>query len=165
MSPSENASVYTDKSPTNYITRLFEFDAGHRVYGHRGKCQHFHGHRYKLEVSICSPGLDDLGMVLDFGLLKDIVDKIISRYDHNMIVYDKDPIAQCEEFWKLHNKKPVIITLNPTVENIIKVLASEIIEGLKEDQKNSSQLISLMYLKLNETPNCYAEWFDPEFYN
>ena len=58
------------------ITRKIEFDAAHRVMEHEHKCKNMHGHRYVLEVEVeMKNKLDDLGRVIDFGLLKDIINK------------------------------------------------------------------------------------------
>ena len=42
------------------------------------KCHNLHGHNYKIEVEIEGERLDEHGMLVDFGLLADIV----KRYDH-----------------------------------------------------------------------------------
>lgn len=49
------------------VTRVLEFDAGHRVVNHESKCATLHGHRYKVEIVAAAPGLDSLGRVIDFG--------------------------------------------------------------------------------------------------
>ena len=52
------------------ITKKLEFDYGHRVLGHEGKCRHLHGHRGVAEVTVYAPSLDNLGRVVDFGAIK-----------------------------------------------------------------------------------------------
>ena len=54
-------------------SRKIDFDAGHRVIGHKNKCQYLHGHRYTLEITATALELDELGMVVDFGVLKKIM--------------------------------------------------------------------------------------------
>ena len=51
-------------------SRKIDFDAGHRVIGHKNKCQYLHGHRYSLEITATALELDELGMVADFVVLK-----------------------------------------------------------------------------------------------
>ena len=78
------------------ITKIFRFEASHQLPLHSGKCKNFHGHSYKLEVTIGSKQLDEKGMVMDFGDLKKIVDqKIISKLDHQHLnnFYD-NPTAE-----------------------------------------------------------------------
>ncbi len=54
------------------VLKEFEFDAAHYLPSYNGKCEHLHGHTYKLVVKV--DGRPDMeGMVLDFSLLKKIV--------------------------------------------------------------------------------------------
>ena len=53
-------------------SRKIDFDAGHRVIGHKNKCKYLHGHRYTLEITAAALELDEIGMVADFGFLKKI---------------------------------------------------------------------------------------------
>ena len=51
------------------VLKEFEFDAAHYLPSYNGKCEHLHGHTYKLVVKV--DGRPDMeGMVLDFSLLK-----------------------------------------------------------------------------------------------
>ena len=64
------------------ITRYIQWDMGHRIPNHQGKCKNPHGHRYKLEVRISgpinsSPGSSSEGMILDFGHVDHILKKNI----------------------------------------------------------------------------------------
>lgn len=53
------------------VTRLFQFDAAHRLEDYVGKCNNLHGHTYKLELTV--RGVPDArGIVVDFGDLKRI---------------------------------------------------------------------------------------------
>lgn len=99
-------------------TRRIEFDAGHRVIGHKNKCKYLHGHRYVLEITAKSANLDELGMVVDFGELKEIIKSWIDHYlDHNTIlsVHDK----KLGDFVSAHTgQKVYFLNDNPTAENI-----------------------------------------------
>ena len=64
------------------ITKVIEWDMGHRIPRHNGMCRTPHGHRYRLEVTITSDNLGDKGtsqegMVLDF---KDIKRTITEKF-------------------------------------------------------------------------------------
>ncbi|GAA2215791.1 hypothetical protein GCM10009850_112590 [Nonomuraea monospora] len=50
-----------------------EFSAGHRLIGYGGKCASPHGHTYKAELLLSGTALDSLGMIRDFGDLKNIL--------------------------------------------------------------------------------------------
>ena len=76
-------------------TKKIEFQAGHRITQHGGKCRKLHGHRYIAEVSFASETLDSMGMVVDFDVIKSTVSEwIMSNWDHNLILYEKDRVAR-----------------------------------------------------------------------
>ena len=63
----------------------FEFDAAHYLPEYNGKCEHLHGHTYKLVVKVEGTP-DKEGMVIDFLKLKEIVkEKAVSKLDHSCI--------------------------------------------------------------------------------
>lgn len=53
------------------VTRIFTFDAAHRLEDYVGKCNFLHGHTYKLELTVRGTP-DHRGIVCDFGDLKEI---------------------------------------------------------------------------------------------
>ena len=61
------------------ITKQFNFETGHALYGYDGKCKNVHGHSYNIEITVGSNVLDDLGMVVDFGVLKKICEDWIKE--------------------------------------------------------------------------------------
>ena len=67
------------------VLKEFEFDAAHYLPSYNGKCEHLHGHTYKLVVKV--DGRPDMeGMVLDFSLLKKIVQtKVLRKLDRKLL--------------------------------------------------------------------------------
>ena len=60
------------------ITKQFNFETGHALYGYDGKCKNVHGHSYKLSVTVIGKPITDTsnvkyGIVIDFGDLKKII--------------------------------------------------------------------------------------------
>ena len=55
------------------VTREIRFCYGHRLLGHAGKCRFLHGHNGRAVVVLESAATDALGMVVDFGAVKDEV--------------------------------------------------------------------------------------------
>ena len=51
-------------------SRRLEWDAIHRIPLHESKCKAFHGHRYAAEVTCVKDGLDNVGRVVDFSVIK-----------------------------------------------------------------------------------------------
>ena len=148
------------------VTRRFEFDAGHRLLNHEGKCKHLHGHRYVADVTVAATELDSVGRVIDFGSLKQLIGGWIdAQWDHNMILHQDDPLAKMwsglvavqeqirsitkpiEEIFQ--GRAPYTMPFNPTAENIAKCLYKVAIELVKEP-------IIVVNVKVWETPNCSA---------
>lgn len=77
------------------VGRTFYFDAAHRLPQYKGECEQFHGHTYRLDVTVDGAVGKD-GMVLDFSELGDVVEKnVIEKLDHqdlNSII--KNPTAE-----------------------------------------------------------------------
>ncbi|MBN1280189.1 MAG: 6-carboxytetrahydropterin synthase QueD [Candidatus Thermoplasmatota archaeon] len=67
------------------VCREFTFDAAHFIPQHPGSCKHPHGHTYKLEVVLDGEVKTD-GMVVDFGVMKDIVHAaVLEKLDHRSL--------------------------------------------------------------------------------
>ncbi len=135
------------------ITRRLEFDAGHRVLGHEGKCRHIHGHRYAAEITIQGPGLDSLGRVIDFGVVKAVVgDWIDKHWDHNLLLNSKDPLL----FGPLDEERvPYLFGGNPTAENMARELWQVATNLLASN-------LQVIRVRIYETPSCYADFIpDP----
>jgi len=57
------------------ITKQFNFETGHALYGYDGKCKNIHGHSYKLLVTVIGTPITDTShyqptsenMVIDFA--------------------------------------------------------------------------------------------------
>ncbi len=133
-------------------TRKIEFDAGHRVVGHQNKCKFLHGHRYVLEVTAESETTDNLGMVVDFGQMKLIIQKWINEnFDHSLILHRQDKeIGDKISDWT--GQKIYYMDNNPTAENIALHLKLVILPKLF-----TSSFFVIIKLKLFETPNCFVE--------
>lgn len=139
------------------ITRRVEFDAGHRVLGHEGKCKNLHGHRYVVEVTCVAEELDHLGRVIDFGVVKEKIGGWIeSKLDHNMILNPADPLLRVKKaIVPMIGREPCIMPTqfpNPTAENIAKLIWVHSYELLKGSN------VELRRVVVWETPNCRASF-------
>ena len=117
------------------VTKIFKFEAAHWLPYYDGACRKLHGHSYKLEVTVTgsqktSTENPQCGMIIDFSILKSIVDeKIINKVDHSNLndLFD-----------------------NPTAENMVLEFADTIEKALPIG-------IKLYSMKLWETDSSYAE--------
>ncbi len=113
-------------------TKVFKWEGAHQLKdSHDEGCQRIHGHSYKMEVTVCSTeGVNEMGMVVDFKILKEIVEPIIKQFDHTFIT--------AESFGS-----------NPTAENMALYVMSEVGQALK--------VFSGLYcskIRIWETDNC-----------
>jgi 6-pyruvoyltetrahydropterin/6-carboxytetrahydropterin synthase len=93
---------------------------GHRLMDYDGKCAHPHGHNGVVEVELASETLDPLGMVYDFGEVKDRLKDFIDReLDHRMLLREDDPLVEALE--RL-GERSFVMKENPTAENIARVI-------------------------------------------
>ena len=67
------------------IFKDFPFSAAHAIRGHTRGCQNLHGHNYRVRVHLRAERLDELGMVLDFADLKEMMREIVGPFDHRVI--------------------------------------------------------------------------------
>jgi 6-pyruvoyltetrahydropterin/6-carboxytetrahydropterin synthase len=135
-------------------TRYHDFSAGHRVVGHESKCQHLHGHNYRVHFEIAqdSEELDNLGRVMDFGAIKThLCEWIEENWDHKFLLYINDPL------WKglvdLVPSDIVLLKFNPTAENIAKHLVEVV--GPEQLKGTGCRLIKCI---VEETRKCSASY-------
>lgn len=85
------------------VTVQDTFSSGHYLRDYYGKCENPHGHNYRVLITLVGEHLESNGLLLDFKLLKRILQPTIHYLDHNMI-NDLEPFT----------------ILNPSAENIAK---------------------------------------------
>ena len=68
------------------ISKRFKFSAAHILPRHPGKCQRLHGHNYVAQVFARGTQLDDQGMVMDFGKIKESMEALIGTWDHRFLI-------------------------------------------------------------------------------
>lgn len=146
-----------------YVTRDLEFDAGHRVLGHESKCAHLHGHRYKIEITVCGPELDPLGRVVDFSVLKTIVGGWIdANWDHNMILNEEDPLLHTtsDEDGESHYAARALCGRNPYVMSNKRNTTAEWLAVELCDMVGPllPKLMHISQVVVHETPNCRATY-------
>jgi 6-pyruvoyltetrahydropterin/6-carboxytetrahydropterin synthase len=61
------------------------FAAAHQLKMVAKKCENLHGHNWKIEVCVAGETLNNAGVLVDFGELKQNVSEIMTRLDHNFL--------------------------------------------------------------------------------
>ena len=140
------------------LTKEFSFEAAHSLEGYDGACREIHGHSYRLFVTIKGePSCDECdpkqGMVMDFGLLKSIVnEQIVSRLDHAFIMRHSQQGEELRDVLSPYYHNIVLVDYQPTCENMLADFAERLLESLPDE-------VELYSLRLHETATSFAEWF------
>jgi len=140
------------------ITKQFNFETGHALYGYDGKCKNVHGHSYKLSVTVTGEPISDnsnvkFGMVIDFGDLKKIVkEEIVDLFDHATVFNKNTPHVELAKELQDRGHHVLLVDYQPTSEMMVIDFAKKIKARLPEN-------IELFAVKLQETETSYAEWF------
>ncbi len=95
---------------------LLDFAAAHLLRDYEGVCNRLHGHNWKVEVLVTATKLDDVGMGMDFKVIKDATRELIGKLDHRNL-----------------NDIPPFDKINPTAENISEYLYCELSGVLNTD--------------------------------
>ena len=136
------------------IRKLFKFEGAHIV----RKCtsdrcrENIHGHSYIVEVFITSDKLDNGGMVMDFGDLKRIVNRlVVEPYDHALVLRQTPEnlrlLEQVREKWE----RVYLVDYQPTCEQMLIRFAGQIAAELPRG-------VQLAELRLYETEKSHATW-------
>lgn len=140
------------------ITKQFNFETGHALYGYDGKCKNVHGHSYKLSVTVIGSPIRDTsnvkyGMVIDFGDLKKIVkEEIVDVFDHATVFNKNTPHIELAKELKDRGHHVILVDYQPTSEMMVIDFAQKIQSRLPES-------IKLHAIKLQETETSFAEWY------
>ncbi|NIA20630.1 MAG: 6-carboxytetrahydropterin synthase QueD [Anaerolineaceae bacterium] len=116
------------------LTIKMEFGAAHHLRQYKGKCERLHGHNWKVDIHLSAEALNEDGMVVDFVEAKTAARQVLERFDHYYL-----------------NEVPPFDALNPTSENIARVLA----EGI---QKQLPDGVRLTRVTAWESDNCGATY-------
>jgi len=61
------------------------FAAAHQLKMVAKKCENLHGHNWKIEICVAGKKLNNAGVIVDFGELKQHVSEIMARLDHKFL--------------------------------------------------------------------------------
>jgi len=89
------------------------FSAAHALREYKGKCERLHGHNWHVDLRLAGDRLDAGGMLLDFTDAKRILGEVLEPFDHRHL-----------------NEVPPFDRLNPSSENIARVVAEAVADRL-----------------------------------
>ncbi len=127
------------------IYKEVQIDTSHRLLHYEGKCANLHGHRWKIEVWI--EGEPDPGtqILIDYSMIRKIVDK----YDHQIILNHEDPmVPRIREFHEV-----ITTPGDPTSE----LMAAIIRDDLHSFCRNQGIRATVKKIRVWESPTAFAE--------
>ncbi len=93
------------------------FSSGHHLRDYPGSCELPHGHNWRVTVTVRAKELDELGMGIDFKVLKKHVNQIIDELDHRNL-----------------NEMEAFAELNPSSEHIARYIFDNLEKSLSTDR-------------------------------
>ncbi len=58
------------------------FSAAHNLVGYKGDCAKVHGHNWNVRLALKCNKIDELGMTIDFKILKKEFNNLLQEFDH-----------------------------------------------------------------------------------
>jgi 6-pyruvoyltetrahydropterin/6-carboxytetrahydropterin synthase len=89
------------------------FSAAHRLKDFKGNCERLHGHNWKVEAYVTSPLLNEVGVVIDFQVIKQNTKEVLEGLDHRYL-----------------NETDAFASQNPSSENIASYIFDELSKRL-----------------------------------
>jgi len=112
------------------------FSSAHQLRGYKGKCENLHGHNYKVEIFARGSELNNIGLLIDFGDLKEAADEIVRYLDHRNI----------------NELPPFDEELNPSAENLAKFFVDYLNSRISDDR------VQVYKVRCYETPTSVATY-------
>lgn len=147
------------------VSKSFTFHASHQLPNHDGPCRDLHGHTYVLQVAVTAEvkgadGSSDEGMVMDFGILKDIYkEEIEPKVEHKHLNDTLRDFVPCSPAHR--ERGPRAIT---TSENIAMWMLDRFHQGVlahwwthRNNIDDAPDTAPIVMVRLAETPTSYAE--------
>jgi len=96
---------------------LTDFASAHTLRDYPGACARMHGHNWKVEAEVRTRSLDELGMGVDFKVIKQATRDIAARLDHRYL-----------------NELEPFTEINPTAEHIAAYFFRELSAQLNNER-------------------------------
>lgn len=125
------------------LTVRGQFSAAHALRNYHGKCENLHGHNFDVEVSVEGSQLDaSTGMLLDFGILKQLLRTALAGLDHANL-----------------NELQSFADVNPSSENLAKYIWDRMEELLAVCPECQARIVRLACVSVSENGTQTATWF------
>jgi 6-pyruvoyltetrahydropterin/6-carboxytetrahydropterin synthase len=112
------------------------FSSAHQLRGYKGKCENLHGHNYRVEIYARGSELDNIGLLVDFGELKEAADEVVAYLDHRNI----------------NELPPFDEELNPSAENLARYILERVASRVGDER------VRVYKVRCFETPTSVATY-------
>lgn len=143
------------------IRKKFKFEGAHIVRDcSSDRCKKsVHGHSYTVEVFITSKGIDNGGMIMDFGLTKKSISDFIDSFDHCYSLWSREK-EDFKAFIKAQSARWIEMPVTPSAEMYSLMFFFVIDQIIKNTEfNNGEQSVELYSIRVHETETGYAESF------
>lgn len=100
-----------------------DFAAAHSLRGYPGDCARLHGHNWRVELYVSCEELDDIGLAVDYKILKRELKAALADWDHYNL-----------------NDVPPFDSINPSSENVARILYERMAERLNDGRLQVSRI-------------------------
>ena len=108
------------------VTKRIEIAGAHKLkLPYESPCGTLHGHNWIIEIEVKSPILDSSGMVIDFGIIKEVVNQLDHKNITNVLA-DLNPTAENIAFWICINLQGKISEIWEEVTDIKPPMVSKV---------------------------------------
>lgn len=137
-------------------TKEFNFEAGHCLDQHPGKCRNLHGHNYKVLVEISSEELNNMDMVKDFYDIAAFAKPLFEEFDHAFIynntaedTFEHEIASVCLK----HGRKVKVFPTRATAENMAMYFYIKLNESIPPCENYKITKVTVY-----ETPTSFATY-------
>jgi len=100
-----------------------DFAAAHSLRHYPGDCAGLHGHNWRVELYVSCEALDDIGLAVDYKVLKRELKAALADWDHYNL-----------------NDVPPFDSINPSSENVARVLYERMAARLDDGRLHVSRI-------------------------
>lgn len=151
------------------IRKLFKFEGSHIVRDCSSvRCKKsIHGHSYIVEVFLTADGLDNGGMIVDFGLLKGTIRDFVDSFDHCYSLWNKER-EEFQSFIEEQSDRWVSMPVTPSAE-MYSLMFLYVIDKIVENTQfnNGEKNVRVSSVRVAETDTGWGESFrdDLKYWN
>lgn len=98
------------------INKKYHFYAGHRNENIDDKCKNLHGHTYYVTMDFDFKEFNKAtGITMLFSEIDSIVDPLINKLDHSLLIHEKDPLLKYLMLFTKEEKTSLKVSILNTV--------------------------------------------------